>query len=72
MNMSDKRALEALQQIEPAAASGGDFPTLDRSALSIAISLKRIADSVAAGPPIADAVYNAISSALFEAQQRGG
>lgn len=62
--------IEVLSQLEPSAVKEGNFTLLDRSALSIAISLKRIADSIAAGPPISDAIYNAISEAIFAAQQR--
>lgn len=64
------KVLEVWKQLEPGALEGANFTLLDRSALSIAISLKRIADSVAAGPPISDAIYNAISEAIFAAQQR--
>lgn len=63
------KVLEVWKQLEPGAIEGANFTLLDRAALSTAISLKRIADSVAAGPPIADAIQYAISTALFEAQR---
>lgn len=40
------KVLEVWKQLEPGALEGANFTLLDRSALSIAISLKRIADAL--------------------------
>jgi hypothetical protein len=56
------------------AGPGGQYNTAAVAAVSIAISLKRIADAVSgpdAGRAIADNIYHGISTALFEAWQRG-
>lgn len=65
-------ARKALDSYEDLGASVENLRTT--AIVSAAISLKRIADALTgpdAGRAIADNIYNGISTALFEAWQRG-